>query len=500
MLSDQMTDTTVNTMINKRNNSDDIGAAGLTQEAITSISRFKILQELGEGGMGKVYLAEDTQLHRKLVLKVLPKEIAANKTLIERFKREAQASAGLKHPNIVTVYELNRYQEGQYIAMEYIDGIALSDLLEERELSLNKVIDILIQLCRGLRAAHQAGIIHRDIKPANVMIDKDGWVKILDFGLAKLIGIRRLTRYGVRMGTIPYMSPEQLRGEDVDKRSDIFSLGVVFYQLITYQLPFKGETEDQVMYSISHNEPEPLARYKAGITDGLQRMIDKALDKDPGMRYQHVDDFLSDLKREKKYALARKPKAGRKKKSNPEDTIRIRAMDTENLGPKYGKLKMALAAALVCAVAAVIFAFSQTQAVPWLPGGLTDFITDISLRFEHPEGNPNPEFAAVLATRNVSQKMIELLGTTDARTLQRRLKLLRNQKRIAVGKAGVNAAKLEDCYVFITDSDAVLDVFLISDRQFHSLRSQMALSTLSGKYPGMQKTWVQDLRASAGAR
>jgi len=485
-------------MINKTNRGPDGRRSNLEETPVQSISRFQILGVLGEGGMGKVYLAEDSQLNRKLVLKVLPKEIVSNKMLIERFKREAQASAGLKHPNIVTVYELNRYDEGHYIAMEYIDGIALSDLLEERELSVQKVIDIAVQICRGLRSAHQAGIIHRDIKPANIMIDKEGWVKILDFGLAKLAGIRRLTKYGVRMGTVPYMAPEQLRGEDVDKRADIFSLGVVLYQLITCRLPFKGDSEDQVMYSITHGEPEPMARYKAGVTDGLQRIIDKALDKDLGMRYQHVDDLLSDLKREKKYALSTRSRKRTSPKSISEETIRILTMDTENLGARPRQI--ILAAGIFFVVAVLILFILKPKSISRMRVKMTNFITETSQNIDGQLSGPQLEVTNLLQARGASDELVSIVHLSDTNLLQRQLSLMMQKGQIAVGKTNVNLSKLERCYIFITDKNTVADVFIVSDRQFRSLRSKMTLSTLSGKYPGMKKLWVQDLRPRAGTR
>jgi len=493
-----MTDSVVNIMTNRVNSGHDDGPSDLAENPIQSISRFNILRVLGEGGMGKVYLAEDRQLHRKLVLKVLPKEIASNKILIERFKREARASAGLKHPNIVTVYDLNRYEAGHYIAMEYIDGIALSDLLEERELSVNKVIDIAIQVCRGLRSAHQAGIIHRDIKPANIMIDKEGWVKILDFGLAKLAGIRRLTKYGVRMGTIPYMAPEQLRGEDVDKRADIFSLGVVLYQLLTHRLPFKGETENQVMYSIAHGEPEPMARYKTGVTDGLQRIIDKALDKDRSMRYQHVDDLLSDLKREKKYSLSTGSRKQNSKQGRLEETIRIRTMDTENLGARPRQL--VILASIFFFVAVLFLFYLKPQPVSWLESRVAHFIARTSQSIENQFGAPQIELASLLRSRGASPEILSLIRATESKLFQNQVRELAKQGKIAVGKTNINLSKLERCYIFIADNETVTDVFIVSERQFRSLRSRMTLSTLSGKYPDMRKIWVQDLRPRAGTR
>ncbi|MFQ5825159.1 MAG: protein kinase, partial [bacterium] len=261
-----------------------------------TISHYKILEKLGEGGMGVVYKARDTKLDRFVALKFLPPQYTIDSEIQARFKREAKAIAALNHPNIITIYEIAEREGQSYIAMEYVDGESLKDVIAKKELSIDKVIEIASQICEGLQAAHQAGIVHRDIKPANILLEKTGRVKIVDFGLAKLKDVTRLTKESSTMGTLSYMSPEQIQSAEVDQRSDIFSVGVVLYEMITGQLPFKGDYEAAVSYSILHEEPEPLARYKAGISDALQRMVDKALSKDTNTRYQSAADLLADLK------------------------------------------------------------------------------------------------------------------------------------------------------------------------------------------------------------
>ncbi len=265
-----------------------------------TISHYKILEKLGEGGMGEVYLAEDTKLHRQVALKFLPLQYVSDKDFKVRFKREAQAAAALNHPNIITIHEVAEYENRPYIAMEYVEGVLLKDLIAEKKLSIGKIIDIAMQICEGLAKAHQQGIVHRDIKPQNILIDKDGRVRILDFGLAKLKRDVMLTQPGLTVGTVAYMSPEQAQGEEVERRSDVFSFGVVLYEMITGQLPFKGEHEAAIINSIVNETPEPLARYKANVPEELQRMVDKSLAKDKEERYQHADDLLADLRREKK--------------------------------------------------------------------------------------------------------------------------------------------------------------------------------------------------------
>ena len=264
------------------------------------ISRYRIVEKLGEGGMGKVYLAQDSELNRKVALKFLPPQFTENPEVNARFKHEARAAAALNHPNIITVYDVGEHEGNAFIAMEYIQGQSLRNLLAKEELSTNKILDIATQICLGLSEAHQAGIIHRDIKPDNILIDDKGLVKIADFGLARSLGRTMLTQEGSTLGTLQYMSPEQLSGENVDHRSDIWSFGVVLYEMISGQLPFKEEYNAAITYAIVHQEPEPLARYKTGVSEGLQHIIDKALDKDPETRYQNITDLLADLKREKK--------------------------------------------------------------------------------------------------------------------------------------------------------------------------------------------------------
>jgi serine/threonine-protein kinase len=261
-----------------------------------SISQYEILGKLGEGGMGEVYLAQDTKLNRRVALKFLPEEYASDESFKTRFKREAQAAAALNHPNIITIHEVAEYENRPFIAMEYVEGKPLKDLTAQKDLSISRVIDLTMQICAGLAKAHQTGIVHRDIKPQNILIDKDSRVRILDFGLAKLKPDVMLTRTGSTLGTVAYMSPEQAQGEDVDHRSDIFSFGVLAYELITGQLPFKGEHETAMVYSIVNETPEPLARYKSDVPDELQRIVDKALRKDPSTRYQSAADVAADLK------------------------------------------------------------------------------------------------------------------------------------------------------------------------------------------------------------
>ncbi|NLP09206.1 protein kinase [bacterium] len=261
-----------------------------------TISHYKILEKLGEGGMGVVYKAEDTRLKRTVALKFLNTELMRDPQARERFLHEAQAASSLNHPNIAVIYEINEDEPQCFICMEYVEGKSIKQLIEEKTLSMADILKMAVATGEGLYAAHQKGIVHRDIKPDNIMVTGDGLVKIMDFGLAKYTGASRVTREGTTLGTVPYMSPEQVQGIDVDHRSDIFSFGTVLYEMITGRLPFRGEHEAAVIYSIIHEAPEPLARYKAEVPEGLQHVIDKALAKAKEERYQHVDEMVSDLR------------------------------------------------------------------------------------------------------------------------------------------------------------------------------------------------------------
>lgn len=268
-----------------------------------TVSHYKILEKLGEGGMGVVYKATDTRLDRIVALKFLPEHLLNDSSAKARFIHEAKGASAINHQNITMVYDIGEVNGKSFIAMEYLEGKSVKELAKEN-LKLNRVLEIAIQIAEGLSAAHNKEIIHRDIKSENVMVTKDDVVKIMDFGLAKLKGVSKLTESGATVGTIAYMSPEQTRSEEVDSRSDIFSLGVVLYELITGKLPFQGDHNAAIIYSICYEEPEPLARYKANLPEGLQRIIEKSLNKDKKVRYQSVPDLLADLKGLQKEVIA----------------------------------------------------------------------------------------------------------------------------------------------------------------------------------------------------
>ncbi|MEJ2635226.1 MAG: protein kinase [Calditrichia bacterium] len=264
------------------------------------ISHYKILEKLGEGGMGVVYKAHDTRLDRLVALKFLPPHLTLSETDKIRFLQEARAAAALNHPHVCVVYEIDDRREQPFIAMELIEGITLREKLQDGPLDLKTVINYALQIAEALQAAHEKDIVHRDIKSENIMITGSGQAKIMDFGLARIRGATSLTRSSSTVGTIAYMPPEHLQGREVDARSDIFSFGVVLYEMLTGELPFKGEYDSAMMYSILNEEPEPVQKYRPGLTSEFLHILDRALEKDPENRYQTVRDMMIDLKRLKR--------------------------------------------------------------------------------------------------------------------------------------------------------------------------------------------------------
>ncbi len=273
------------------------------------VGHYKIIKPLGKGGMGEVYLAGDTKLDRKVALKLLPAEFTNHKERLHRFIREAKAASSLNHPNIITIHEIGEAEGASYIATEFIDGQTLKQC-NHTKMELAEILDVSIQVASALQAAHAAGIVHRDIKPDNIMLRPDGIVKVLDFGLAKLTEksqlapansqidtmVRVHTRPGTVLGTINYMSPEQARGQVLDQRTDVFSFGVVLYEMAAGRLPFAGATSADALVSILDKEPMPLAECSPDVPAEFERIVSKALRKDREERYQTIKDLSIDLK------------------------------------------------------------------------------------------------------------------------------------------------------------------------------------------------------------
>jgi len=267
-----------------------------------TISHYKILEKLGEGGMGVVYKAEDIKLRRSVALKFLPRQVILTDADRSRFVREAEVAASLSHPSIAMIYEFDEIDDpatggkSAFIAMEFVEGTTLKEKIDGRPLPIQEVIAIAIAVAEGLQEAHEKGIVHRDIKSANVMVTAKGQVKIMDFGLAEIAGRTAVTKAGTRLGTVAYMSPEQALGEKLDRRTDIWSLGVVVYEMATGTHPFPGDYDQAVVYQILNQEPEPITSLRSNVPMELERIVRKAMQKDRDNRYQHVDEMLVDLR------------------------------------------------------------------------------------------------------------------------------------------------------------------------------------------------------------
>ncbi len=270
-----------------------------------TISHFRILEKLGQGGMGEVFLAQDTTLDRKVALKFLPEELQQDPTSRKRFLREAKSAAALDHPFICKIYEIGKAQDRTFIAMEYIQGRTLEVRMAEGPLPVGDVLETAWEIADALEGAHRRGIVHRDLKPSNVMLIPEGHIKVMDFGLAKRVTPEGeeedvstvLTQDGAAVGTVPYMSPEQVRGRPLDTRSDIFSFGVVLYEMVTGVHPFKKDSIMDTAQTILSATPPPIARYVNDVSELLQDTLRKMLAKDPGERYQTVKGLIIDLRR-----------------------------------------------------------------------------------------------------------------------------------------------------------------------------------------------------------
>jgi len=360
------------------------------------IGQYRIIEKLGQGAMGVVYKAEDQSLQRTVALKFLPPHLVSSQGARERLVQEARAAAALRHEAICTVYETGTTGDDAYIAMEFCEGVTLQDHLAGEPLGLDETLDFIVRVARGLEHAHSGGVIHRDLKPANIMITPDRGPVLMDFGLARRETATRLTVAGTAMGTVAYMSPEQANGEDVDHRTDIWSCGVMLYEMLAGDVPFKGEIETAVVYAILNRDPEPLAKVNPAVPFGLEKIVDRCLAKDPAKRFQsagELADELTTLQEEIEQGLG------------PERFLGIRRL------VRRPRALAAIAAVVIMAVAAVFFTYEAMREKP------IDYLA--VLPFADLSGLENQEFFSEGLTEQLITELQMLGAGSDLRVIGR---------------------------------------------------------------------------------
>jgi len=437
-----------------------------------NVSHYTIVEKLGEGGMGVVYKAHDTKLDRTVALKFLPPHLTATDEDKQRFIREAKAAAALNHPNICTIHSIEEHEGQQFISMEYVDGLTLREKMRSSPLgkgglqgglSVEETINYTIQIAEALEEAHSKGIIHRDIKPENIMVHSKNRIKVMDFGLAKLRGAMNLTKTGTTFGTVPYMSPEQIRGGDVDHRSDIFSFGIVLYEMLTGHTPFRGDHEAAMLYSIVNEEPQPVSSSVPDVSSQLENLIERTLEKDPSDRYQSMEDLLSDLRRLKRKTT--------KKVAVPVSTVSTTSPASVRKQPAYGYTEpvtrspifysaVILLLVITAAAAYLLFFLPETPVTPSLNSNRV-FVAAFENRTGDPTLDPIGRLVSDWITQGIlHNELAEVITTTTM------LQMIQN--------AGLVGGGLEDRTKLIEIAEATQSGILVSG-MFHQVGEEIQL-------------------------
>ena len=363
----------------------------------SSYLHYDIIEKLGEGGMGLVYLAHDSKLNRKVALKFLPPHIANNENERKRFRQEAQSAAFLNHPNIAQVHAIEEADDELFIVLEYVEGSELKDVIDEDKLTIDEKWELAIEIANGIKAAHDKEILHRDIKSRNIMINSSGSAKIMDFGLAKIAGSEGITQPGTTIGTTAYMAPEQLSGDELDVRSDIWSYGVVLYELFTGSLPFEAAYESAVMYAISEKDPIPVSERQKEVPDRIEYVINRCLEKSLETRYHSLDEIINDLTADETSA-----------KTRPTGII-----SDANASPKSYKMILASAAAVLLLVLGAIY-FGGNSGFNILNNGVPDKKYLAVLPIENIGNDPNLEAISIGLAEAFSYRLSELEKYEDS--------------------------------------------------------------------------------------
>jgi len=387
-----------------------------------TISHYKILEKLGEGGMGIVYKAHDAKLDRYVALKFLPEQIAVSAQDRERFLQEARAASAINHPNICTIHDIKESEGREFIVMEYVEGETLRQKIQKNPLKLKETIEYAIQIGEALQAAHDKDVVHRDVKSENIMITSNNQVKVMDFGLAKLKGSLKLTKTSSTVGTLAYMAPEQIQGEEVDARSDIFSFGVVLFEILTGNLPFQGEYESALMYSILNDNPQQLQKFRPDIPVEVSNIIDRMLEKDAELRYQSARDLAAELKRLKRDTdkVSRKLDTIQQLSETPYKASSITQPDTSSTSaPQKRKVTLIvsiLTFLLLCTASYFMFKPFQKELPPWLQ---SDAITkQLTSEPGEERGQISPDGMSLIYSHEMKAIKRKLIETGNTQTLE----------------------------------------------------------------------------------